>query len=114
LEKWGCDDLIRLRKAEINDLDFLVEIDLLDEGVTPTEEIQQSKEEEMQHRDKMRMFLTESDKGAIIYEDLESNVKIGLIMYRISNRDKEYPWKTIYNEIDRSLFQEDGRFLEVF
>lgn len=106
--------MICLRKADINDLSFLVEIDLLDEGVTPTEEIEQSKEEVIQHRDKMRLFLTESDKGALIYEDLESNEKIGLIMYRISNRDKEYPWKTIYNEIDRSLFQEDGRFLEVF
>ena len=35
-------------------------------------------------------------------------------MYCISCRDKEYPWKTIYKEIDREQFQEDGRFLEIF
>jgi ribosomal protein S18 acetylase RimI-like enzyme len=105
--------MIQLRVADINDLSFLVEIDLLDEGVTPTEEIQQSKEA-AQHRDKISLFLTESDKGAFIYEDLETNKKVGLVMYRITNRDKEYPWKTIYHEINRSLFQEDGRFIEVF
>lgn len=35
-------------------------------------------------------------------------------MYSISCRDKEYPWKTIYHELDREIFQEDGRFLEIF
>lgn len=75
--------MICLRKADINDLSFLVEIDLLDEGVTPTEEI-------------------------------ESNEKNGLIMYRISNRDKEYLWKTIYNEIDRSSFKKMAVFWKCF
>jgi ribosomal protein S18 acetylase RimI-like enzyme len=35
-------------------------------------------------------------------------------MYSIANRDGTYPWKTIFHELDRSLFQEDGRFVEIF
>jgi ribosomal protein S18 acetylase RimI-like enzyme len=102
-----------IRKAEINDLNFIIKVDLLDEGVTSTKEILQSKETK-KHREKMELFLLEADKGAFIYEDIETKEKIGLIMFRISNRDKEYPWPTVYHEIERSLFQEDGRFMEVY
>lgn len=37
-----------------------------------------------------------------------------MIMYSIANRDSVYPWKTIFNELDRRLFQSDGRFIEIF
>jgi ribosomal protein S18 acetylase RimI-like enzyme len=37
-----------------------------------------------------------------------------MIMYSIANRDYVYPWKTIYYELDRKLFQSDGRFIEIF
>ncbi|MNV93361.1 Acetyltransferase (GNAT) family protein [compost metagenome] len=35
-------------------------------------------------------------------------------MYSIVNRDAKFPWKTIFHEIDRGSFQEDGRFVEIF
>jgi ribosomal protein S18 acetylase RimI-like enzyme len=106
--------LLRLRNVEISDLDFLVQVDLVDEGITPTIEMQNSKKDKEQHRKKILKFLTDQDKGAFIYEDLKNNKQIGTIMYTISNRDKEYPWKTVFHEIDRRMFQEDGRFMEVF
>ena len=34
-------------------------------------------------------------------------------MYSICNRDIVYPW-TIFQELDRKFFQNDGRFLEIF
>lgn len=40
--------------------------------------------------------------------------KVGAVMYSLSNCDSEYPWKTIYRELDRTLFHRDGRFIEVF
>jgi ribosomal protein S18 acetylase RimI-like enzyme len=106
--------MISLRKAIITDLDFMVHIDLIDEGVTSTIEMQMAKEEKNQHREKIAKFLTDEDRGSFIYEDLNTKKQIGLIMYSITNRDKDYPWKTIYHELDRSLFQEDGRFVEIF
>ncbi|WP_235075204.1 GNAT family N-acetyltransferase [Paenibacillus alvei] len=35
-------------------------------------------------------------------------------MYTVVNRDATYPWTTIYYEIDRGLFQQDGRFIAIF
>lgn len=35
-------------------------------------------------------------------------------MYTVVNRDATYPWTTIYHEIDRGLFQQDGRFIAIF
>lgn len=46
--------------------------------------------------------------------DEKTGKRTGLIMYSIVNRDGKFPWKTIFHELDRSLFQEDGRFVEIF
>ncbi|SMF79089.1 Acetyltransferases [Paenibacillus uliginis N3/975] len=59
-------------------------------------------------------FVIEEDRGAFIFEDEKSRKRIGLIMYSIVNRDGIFPWKTIFHELERSLFQEDGRFVEIF
>lgn len=103
-----------IRIADIHDLDLLIKIDLDDEGVTPTHETQRSKEDIELHKEKIRNFIVDQDKGAFIYEDTESMEKVGAVMYSLSNCDSEYPWKTIYRELDRTLFHRDGRFIEVF
>ena len=98
----------------MNDLDFLVQIDREDEGITPTEEFQKSKENVEEHRQKILKFLTDPDKGGFVYEDSKCHKQIGAIMYLVSNRDAVYPWKTVFQELDRDLFQDDGRFIEIF
>jgi ribosomal protein S18 acetylase RimI-like enzyme len=103
-----------IRQADRSDLDFLVHIDLKDEGVTSTTETLMTKDDLRLHREKIMKFVTGKDRGAFIYEDMNSRKRIGLIMYSIVNRDGEYPWKTIFHELDRSLFQADGRFVEIF
>jgi ribosomal protein S18 acetylase RimI-like enzyme len=102
-----------IRKAEMSDLDFMIQIDLEDEGVT-TSDSNLSEEELKEHSNKILKFVTEEERGAFIFEDEESKKRIGLIMYSIVNRDGIFPWKTIFHEIDRGLFQEDGRFVEIF
>ncbi|KOR90274.1 GNAT family N-acetyltransferase [Paenibacillus solani] len=102
-----------IRRANVNDLEFIVETDLLNEGYT-FKDNKVSQEELIEHRKKLNQFIVDKDKGVLMLEDSEQSVRIGYIMYRISNRDKPYPWKTAFSEMDRSLFQEDGRFLEVF
>jgi ribosomal protein S18 acetylase RimI-like enzyme len=103
-----------IRKADISDLDFMVEIDLRDEGITTTSEIQMTEVELKQHREKILRFVTDIDREAFIYEDENNKQRIGLIMYSIANRDGEFPWRTIFHELERRLFQEDGRFIEIF
>jgi ribosomal protein S18 acetylase RimI-like enzyme len=58
-------------------------------------------------------FITDTDRAVLIHED-ENGQRIGLIMYSIVNRDGEQLWTTIFHELDRGLFQEDGRFIEIF
>ncbi|MDF2725158.1 MAG: Acetyltransferase family [Paenibacillus sp.] len=103
-----------IRTADVNDLDFLIQIDLQDEGITFPPNANKSEEELQRHRDKMRTFVTDPDRGAFIVEDTDSEGRIGLIMYLIANRDTVYPWKTIFHELKREWFQEDGRFVEIF
>ncbi|TCZ79326.1 GNAT family N-acetyltransferase [Paenibacillus albiflavus] len=102
-----------IRRAEATDLDFLIQIDLKDEGVT-TSDISMTEEDLKEHSSKILKFVTEQDRGAFIFEDEKIGKRIGLIMYSIVNRDYKFPWKTIFHELDRSLFQEDGRFVEIF
>jgi ribosomal protein S18 acetylase RimI-like enzyme len=105
-----------IRKADISDLDFLIQIDLKDEGLTLTAETQMMNADLRLHREKIMKFVINDERGAFIYEDINSGKRVGMIMYSIANRDAEYPpsWKTIFHELDRGLFQEDGRFIEVF
>ena len=105
--------MIRLRKACPSDLDDLVRIDLKDE-VSIYSESGMTSEERKLHRKKIARFVSDPDRGAWIFEEEAAKKPIAAIMYSVANRDQEYPWKTIYHELDRSLFQEDGRFIEVF
>lgn len=105
-----------IRKATIDDIDFLIQIDLKNEGLTLTTETQMMNNDLDLHREKITKFVMDEDKGALIYEDDKCGIKAGIIMYSIANRDLEYPpsWKTIFHELDRCLFQKDGRFIEIF
>lgn len=54
-----------IRIADIHDLDLLIKIDLDDEGVTPTHETQRSKEDIELHKEKIRNFIVDQDKGGL-------------------------------------------------
>lgn len=103
---------LNYRRAHADDIDFLVKIDLEDEGITKETDHTMSPQERQEHREKIMTFVNDKERGALIVE--EDTKKIGAIMFCVTNRDREYPWKTIFNEIDRNFFQEDGRFLEIF
>lgn len=104
--------MFKIRRADIQDHAFLVEIDLKNEGYTVSDKI--DIEEKENHSHKIKQFLIDQDKGAIIVEDSKLNKPIGVIMYAIINRDYVYPWVTVYKEIDRNLFQSDGRFMSIY
>lgn len=103
-----------IRNADRTDLEFLIRIDLKNDGYTASNYAEMTDTEKEDHRKKIERFLTEPDKGVFLIEDADSDNPIAIIMYSIANRDSVYPWKTIYNELERALFQSDGRFIEIF
>ncbi|WP_051236954.1 GNAT family N-acetyltransferase [Paenibacillus pinihumi] len=102
-----------IRKAGIKDLEFMIQIDLKDEGVT-TSDSPKTQKELKTHSNQILNFVVEKDRGAFIFEDEENKKRIGLIMYSMVNRDHNFPWKTVFQELGRSMFQEDGRFVQIF
>jgi ribosomal protein S18 acetylase RimI-like enzyme len=107
-------EMLNIRKADINDHEFLVQIDLKNDGYSFLDVVDMTEQDKKEHSKKIAGFLTDSDKGALVIEDSALNQSIAMIMYSITNRDSVYPWKTIYDELDRSLFQIDGRFFAIF
>jgi ribosomal protein S18 acetylase RimI-like enzyme len=110
---FGGGKMLKMRIANISDHEFLVRIDLKNDGYT-VDEVEMTEQEKEDHSKKIEQYLTEPDKGAFIIEDSDGNKPIAMIMYSVTHRDSVYPWKTIFNELDRKLFQNDGRFIEIF
>lgn len=107
--------MVQLRKAELRDHEFLVRIDLKNDGYTTTDSVgEMGALERKEHSDKIMRFLTTPGWGAYICEDTVTKRNVGMIMYSEENCNREYPWKTVYRELDRGLFPEDGRLLAVF
>lgn len=105
--------MFHLRRATPEDLDFLVEVDLLDEGSSSDFYANYSGEELKEHRRKMHSFVTDESKRAWIHE--ADGKRISLIAYSFRTKDEKM-WDSdkVYDEIDSSLFPSDGRFCEVF
>lgn len=104
--------MITLRKARLEDHLFLVKTDLKEEGYT-SDHTEMTDQELAEHKEKILSFLTNENKGAYIVEEESNNQQIAMIMFRISHRDSVNP-DSIFDELDRTLFQKDGRFLEIF
>ncbi|MEK8131598.1 GNAT family N-acetyltransferase [Paenibacillus filicis] len=103
-----------MRKAIITDHEFLVRIDLKNDGYTVSDKVEMTEQEKEEHSKKIERYLIDPEKGAFIIEDSVSSKPIAMIMYSIANRGSVYPWKTVFTELDPNLFQSDGRFIEIF
>ena len=82
-------ETLTLRKAEAQDINFLVKIDLKDEGVAVSHMVDYGAEEFAQRRDKIAAFVLSDDKDAWVFEDVEANRVIGIILWRFRNRLRE-------------------------
>ncbi|MDQ2732819.1 MAG: GNAT family N-acetyltransferase [Armatimonadota bacterium] len=104
-----------LRQATSTDLDFLVEVELKDEGCSSTYMDNWGPEDIAQHRDKTAAFIHDSDKAAWVYEDTTTNRLIAVILWRFRNRLHEnFEGWSVINQLDESLFPQDGAFCEIF
>lgn len=107
--------MLTLREAIPADLDFLVEVDLKDEGCSSTYMESWGPEDFAEQRAKIAAFVADSDKAAWVYEDAETGRLIGVILWRYRNRRREtFEGWNIFPELDESLFPLDGAFCEIF
>jgi ribosomal protein S18 acetylase RimI-like enzyme len=109
--------MLRIRKARWADLDYLVQGDLKDEGITITSPTPLSAQELAEHRDKIAGFVTGANNSAWVYENTTSGHLVGAILCRF--RDRSHEASTEANEfliryIGEDWIPADGRFCEVF
>ncbi len=107
--------MLLLREAVPGDLDFLVAIDLKDEGVTLPHLAGAGPEELAEHRHKIAAFISDDDKAAWVYEDVETKRIIGLTLWRYRNRlSEKFEGWSIFPHLSTDLFPANGGFCEIF
>lgn len=99
---------MKLRSADLADVDLLVRVDLEDEGVTPGYRAPWGEAERAAHREQMRAFVR--DGGAHI---AELDGPIGLILWRARALATVEAW-SVFRTIDPAVFPVDGAFAEIF
>ncbi len=116
-----------IRQADMNDFYFVVEIDLLDEGIEGESPYPiTSFDEEVEFLDKIARFLDPSlnegetefstcPKYTLICEDSRTKESIGLIMFLFRDiNDPTFQHFGIYDKFNRSMFPTDGKVCEIF
>ncbi len=107
--------MLMLREAVPSDLDFLVAVDLKDEGVTSPHLAQAGSEELAEHQSKIAAFISDNDKAVWVYEDTETKCLIGTTLWRYRNRLSEnFEAWSIFPQLSVNLFPADGGFCEIF
>ena len=119
--------MVSIRRANMDDFYFVVEIDLVSEGISQGNScLPVSCEEESEYFDKIARFLdpslntgetefTACPKYALICEDKEAKERIGLIMFLLrSMNDPAFQHFGIYDKFERNVFPADGRVCEIF
>jgi ribosomal protein S18 acetylase RimI-like enzyme len=110
--------MITLRKAQPDDLNFLVETDLLEDGYTPNPaEPPMTVTEQAAHRTKISAFVTGPNDAGWVAEDAATGAKVGMILVRFRDRQHEpnnEANRFLFRFLADSIFPEDGRFCEVF
>jgi ribosomal protein S18 acetylase RimI-like enzyme len=98
----------------MNDLDFLVQVDIKDEGVDAGYRDDWVETDFASHREMVRGFVADDDKGAYVLET-DSGELVGVGMWRFRNIDtEELPADSIFLALPRSLYPPDGAFCEIF
>ena len=108
---------VSFRRAEVHDLDFLVETDLLGEGYSESmDAIPRPDANHAEHRARIAAFVAGADDMAWVCEN-EKGDRVGMIMARyrdLFHEANNEANRFLFRFMDKSIFPEDGRFCEVF
>lgn len=119
--------LYTIRQATIDDYYFVVEVDLLDEGIERDNPyFTASIDEQNELLSRLAQYVDSSvwiddieiytcPKFAYICENSETKEKVGLVMFLFRNmNDPTFQHFGCYDKFERSIFPDDGRVCEIF
>jgi ribosomal protein S18 acetylase RimI-like enzyme len=110
--------MILIRRADLSDLDFLVQADLTNDGYTiAPDEAPMAAEERAEHLQKIATFVTTNAEAGWVVVDTDTGQHAGMILARFRNRQIEPPTEAnlfLFRFLEDSLFPPDGRFCEIF
>jgi ribosomal protein S18 acetylase RimI-like enzyme len=113
-QEYGYTSPVIIRAAREEDLDFLVWVDLQDEGVTPGYRDGWADADFAAHSESMAGFVWDADRGASIVT-AASGERIGAVMWQFRNRlTDSIPHGYVFSEIDPQVFPADGAYCEIF
>lgn len=106
--------MLTTRMANKGDVNFLVWIDIKDEGVSSSYMANWTDEEWAAHRTKITAYISGKDKITYVTEENNSKRRVAGIYADILNvQDVADRWP-MFQTISTDLFPEDGRFCAVF
>ena len=106
--------MLTVRAANEGDLNFLVWIDIKDEGISSSYMANWTNEEWLAHRWEIAAYISGKDKIAYVTEEVDSQRRVAGIYADILNvRDVADRWH-MFQMVSTELFPEDGRFCAIF
>ena len=106
--------MLQLRRASKNDLEFLIKLDLEEEGYTPS--VDDTPVDVEEYCARISGYVHDADKGAWVFEDTEDHEQVGGILCRFRNlkTEPESANNWTFFESLRQFLPDSGRFCEVF
>ncbi len=106
--------MLNMRTVSQADLNFLVWIDIKDEGVSSSYMANWTDAEWAAHRQQIAAYISGGDKIAYVIEEAHSQRRVAGIYADILNlRDIADRWR-MFQTISTGVFPEDGRFCSIF
>lgn len=106
--------MLTVRAANEGDLNFLVWIDIKDEGVSSSYMANWTDAEWAAHREQIAAYISSKDKIAFVMEETDSQRRVAGIYADILNvEDVVERWR-MFQVISTELFPADGRFCAIF
>ena len=105
--------MLKLRTAEDCDLNFLVWIDIKDEGVSSAYMANWTDTEWAAHREQIAAYISGDDKIAYVIEAGNQRRVAGIYADILQVRDVVDQWQ-MFQTVSTEIFPEDGRFCAIF
>jgi GNAT superfamily N-acetyltransferase len=106
--------MLTTRPANAGDVNFLVWIDIKDEGVSSSYMANWTDAEWMAHREQIAAYISSKDRIAFVTVESDSERRVaGIYANIVSVQDVAGQWR-MFQTISTDLFPPDGRFCSIF
>ncbi|MBK8904948.1 MAG: GNAT family N-acetyltransferase [Anaerolineaceae bacterium] len=106
--------MLTMRRANAGDVNFLIWIDIKDEGVSSSYMANWADAEWAAHREQIAAYISSEDKIAFVTEEVASQRRVAGIYADILHvQDVAGRWR-MFRTVSTDLFPGDGRFCAIF